>query len=133
MALLVLAVRLAVDWLSQQNRNLGLGLCMKLKVPLPRDAFDVAMDDGAIFHMRCYGDSDADVRLFISHGNGFAVDGYFPFWNSLADRFELIVFDFRNHGRNARSDPANHHYDQMAHDVGTIHNEVIGKLPKKWI
>ena len=38
------------------------------------------------------GDGDADVRMFISHGNGFAVDGYFPFWNSLADRFELIFF-----------------------------------------
>ena len=104
---------------------------MKLDVPKPRDVFDVAMNDGAIFHMRCYGDADADVRMFISHGNGFAADGYVPFWESLANRFELIVFDFRNHGRNARSDPANHHYDQMARDVGTVHREVTEKLEKK--
>ena len=104
---------------------------MKLVVPEPRDMFDLAMDDGAVLQMRRYGDSNANVRLFISHGNGFAVDGYVPFWEPLADRFELIVFDFRNHGRNARSDPANHHYDQMARDVGTVYREVTGKLERK--
>ncbi len=104
---------------------------MKLEVPEPRDVFDLAMDDGAVFQMRSYGVADADVRLFISHGNGFAADGYVPFWEPLTDRFELIVFDFRNHGRNARSDPANHHYGQMARDVGTVYREVTGKLGPK--
>ena len=104
---------------------------MKLEVPEPRDVFDLAMDDGAIFQIRRYGDVDADVRMFLSHGNGFAADGYVPFWEPLADCFELIVFDFRNHGRNARSDPVNHHYDQMARDVGTVYREVTGKLERK--
>ena len=104
---------------------------MTLEVPEPRDVFDVVMDDGAVYQMRRYGEPDADVRLFISHGNGFAVDGYVPFWQPLADRFELVVFDFRNHGRNARTDPANHHYDQMARDVGTVYRDVTGKLERK--
>ena len=98
---------------------------MKLEVPEPHDVFDLAMDDGAILHMRRYGDAKADVRMFVSHGNGFAVDGYVPFWEPLTTEFELIVFDFRNHGRNAQSDPANHHYDQMARDVYRIFQVVL--------
>ncbi len=104
---------------------------MKLEVPEPRDVFDLVMDDGAVFHIRRYGDAAAKLRMFLSHGNGFAADGYAPFWQPLADDFELIVFDFRNHGRNARSDPANHHYDQMARDVGTVFREATGKLDRK--
>ena len=72
---------------------------MTLEVPEPRDVFDVAMDDGAVLRLRRHGAGDADLRMYLSHGNGFAVDGYVPFWQPLADRFELIVFDFRNHGR----------------------------------
>jgi len=104
---------------------------MTLEVPEPRDVFDLAMDDGAVLRMRRYGDADARIRMFVSHGNGFAVDGYAPFWERLADDFELIVFDFRNHGRNARSDPANHHYGQMARDVGGVFRQVTEKLGEK--
>ncbi len=104
---------------------------MKLDVPEPRDVFDLAMDDGAVMHMRHYGDPGADLRMFVSHGNGFAVDGYVPFWKPLADDFELVVFDFRNHGRNARSDPANHNYDQMARDVDRVFRDVSGRLGEK--
>ena len=104
---------------------------MTLELPEPRDVFDLSMDDGAVFHMRHYGDPNADVRMFISHGNGFAVDGYVPFWGPLRNDFELVVFDFRNHGRNARSDPANHHYDQMARDVARVFHDTTAKLGQK--
>ena len=104
---------------------------MKLEVPEPDNIFDLAMDDGAVFPMRHYGNADAGLRMFISHGNGFAIDGYVPFWSPLMDDFELIVFDFRNHGRNARSDPANHNYDQMARDVARVFDGVTGKLGQK--
>lgn len=104
---------------------------MKIEVPEPRDVFELAMDDGAVTQMRHYGRRDADVRMFVSHGNGFAVDGYVPFWEPLADRYELVVFDFRNHGRNERSDPANHHYHQMARDVETVYRGVTAKLGEK--
>jgi pimeloyl-ACP methyl ester carboxylesterase len=36
----------------------------------------------------------------LSHGNGLAIDGYVPFWGPLRDRYEVVVFDFRNHGHN---------------------------------
>lgn len=36
----------------------------------------------------------------MSHGNGFAIDGYMPFWAPLASRFDLVLYDQRNHGQN---------------------------------
>jgi pimeloyl-ACP methyl ester carboxylesterase len=76
------------------------------------------MGDGAIIRVRRYARVEA-VRLFLSNGNGFAIDGYYPFWGPLLDRFEIIVFDFRNHGRNplAASGRDGHTYAQMALDL----------------
>ena len=44
-------------------------------------------------------------RLVLSHGNGLAIDGYLPFWGPLCERYDVILFDFRHHGRNP-SNPA---------------------------
>ncbi|MGC1190746.1 MAG: hypothetical protein WA861_09155, partial [Candidatus Binatus sp.] len=68
-------------------------------VPRARHAFDVKMHDGATIHVRQHGIPGAP-RLVLSHGNGLAIDGYFPFWGPLRERYEVIVFDFRNHGHN---------------------------------
>ena len=57
------------------------------------------MGDGAVIRVRRYARAGA-VRMFLSNGNGFAIDGYYPFWGELSDRFELIVCDSRNHGQN---------------------------------
>jgi pimeloyl-ACP methyl ester carboxylesterase len=104
---------------------------MTFEVPQPAAEFELAMDDGATTVVRRHGDPGRPVRLFLSHGNGFAIDGYAPFWAPLGERFDLIVFDFRNHGRNPRSDPANHHYRQMARDLATIHAAVTHRLNAK--
>jgi len=53
-------------------------------VPRARHAFDVKMHDGAIIHVRQHGLAGAP-RLVLSHGNGLAIDGYFPF----GDRFAI--------------------------------------------
>ena len=57
------------------------------------------MDDGAIIKLRRHG-NPAGPRLALSHGNGMAIDGYYPFWKLLLDRYDLMLFDFRNHGQN---------------------------------
>ena len=57
------------------------------------------MPDGAEVLLRRLGKSDGP-RLALSHGNGLAIDLYAPFWLPLLDRFELILFDLRCHGRN---------------------------------
>jgi pimeloyl-ACP methyl ester carboxylesterase len=79
------------------------------------------MGDGAIIRVRRYARPDV-VRLFLSNGNGFAIDGYYPFWGPLLDRFELIAFDFRNHGRNplAASGRDGHTYAQMTLDLERV-------------
>jgi pimeloyl-ACP methyl ester carboxylesterase len=64
--------------------------------------------------------------MFLSNGNGFAIDGYYPFWGELRERFELIVFDTRNHGQNppAASGRDGHTYAQMALDLERVVREV---------
>ena len=102
-----------------------------MKIPEPLEAFDLEMDDGAPIRVRRHGRPDARVRVFVSHGNGFATDGYLAFWDRLRDDFDVIVFDMRNHGQNPPSDPANHHYPQMARDMERILSGVTARLGAK--
>jgi len=104
---------------------------MAWTVPQPHDVFDVPLDDGATIRVRRHGKADGRVRLYASHGNGFAIDGYLPFWSRLADRCELLVFDARNHGQNAPSDPARHNYAQMARDLERVHETMTARLGPK--
>ncbi len=104
---------------------------MTFALPTPHRFLTIPMDDGTIIHVRQHGDPTRPVRIFLSHGNGFATDGYFPFWQLLLDRFELIVFDFRNHGWNACSAMARHHYDQLVLDLDTLYQAVTTHLGPK--
>ncbi len=103
---------------------------MRESPPTPHDAFDLAMDDGAIIRVRRHGNPDG-VRLFVTHGNGFAIDGYLPFWGPLRERFDLVVFDMRNHGQNPHAGGDGHHYAQLARDVGSIFSGVDKRLGGK--
>ncbi len=100
---------------------------MTPELPTPHASFDLAMDDGAIIRLRRHGNPEG-VRLFLSHGNGFAIDGYLPFWGPLQDRFDLIVFDMRNHGQNPYAGGDGHRYAQFARDLETIHRGVSERL-----
>jgi pimeloyl-ACP methyl ester carboxylesterase len=85
----------------------------------PRDLFTLAMDDGAKIVIRRGGNPNG-TRLYLSNGNGFAIDGYRVFWEKLLADFDLILFDMRNHGRNEQTGADGHHYFQMAKDIGTV-------------
>ena len=87
------------------------------------------MGDGAVIRIRRHG-RRGGTRLVLSNGNGFAIDGYYPFWGPLADRFELIAFDFRNHGRNppAASGKDGHTYAQMTLDLERVRREIDARL-----
>lgn len=86
----------------------------------PFEVFDAAMDDGVTILLRHHAKPGA-TRLFITHGNGFAIDGYRVFWQPLLDDFDVVLFDMRNHGLNETSGADGHHYQQFAKDLGTIH------------
>ena len=73
---------------------------LRWEVPAPLAIIEAEMDDGTEILVRRHG-NPAGARLVLSHANGLAVDAYFPFWSLLADRFDVVVYDFRNHGWNA--------------------------------
>jgi len=100
---------------------------MPIELPAPHETFDVALEDGAKIRMRRHGNPDG-VRLLLTHGNGFAANAYFPYWQHLLADFDLLVFDFRNHGENIPVEPANHTYAQLARDLERVLVEVRSRL-----
>ncbi len=100
---------------------------MPLEIPVPRLTFDVPLDDGARIRVRRHGNPQG-ARLFLSHGNGYAINGYLPYWQHFLDRFDLIIFDFRNHGENEPAMPANHTYAQLSRDLERVYQHVTAKL-----
>jgi pimeloyl-ACP methyl ester carboxylesterase len=103
---------------------------MSFVVPAPRATFDVALEDGAGIRLRRHGNPDG-IRLLVTHGNGFAADAYYPFWQHLTADYDLIVFDFRNHGQNVPVEPSNHHYAQLTRDLDGVLNAVDAQLGRK--
>ena len=69
--------------------------------------------------MRLHGEP-RPTRLLVSHGNGFASDGYSAFWGRFLPGYEIAVFDMRNHGHNAPGDPAEHDYAHMVGDLDAV-------------
>ncbi len=104
---------------------------MPFEIPTPSMTFEVPLEDGARIRMRRHGNPDG-VRLLVTHGNGFAADAYYPYWQHLLSKFDVLVFDFRNHGQNVPVAPANHHYAQLSRDLERVVQEVKTKLgPRK--
>ena len=103
---------------------------MRFEIPAPSLTFQVPLEDGARICVRRHGNPEG-VRLLLTHGNGFAADAYFPYWQHLLDKFDLLVFDFRNHGRNIPVKPANHHYAQLSRDLERVVQEVSARLGQK--
>jgi pimeloyl-ACP methyl ester carboxylesterase len=100
---------------------------MLLEIPAPHATFDVPLEDGARIRLRRHGNPDG-VRLFISHGNGFAINGYLPYWQHFLGRFDLVIFDFRNHGENTPVTPANHTYAQLSRDLERVYQDATKTL-----
>lgn len=90
------------------------------------------MDDGASIILRRHGNPDG-TRLVLSHANGLSTDTYYPFWSLLADRFDLILFDFRNHGWNPVGDPEAHGIGTFIRDMERVEQAIdrhFGERPK---
>ena len=102
---------------------------MDFRIPKPVATLDLTMSDAAKIRVRRHGNS-AGPRVILSHGNGFASDAYFPFWQYLLRDCDVIVYDQRNHGWNPRH-PSGHTQQQMADDMETILRAVTAEFGER--
>ena len=91
------------------------------ELPRPSATVEARLDGGIPAPVRRYGNPEG-FRLLMSHGNGLAIDLYYPFWSLFLDDFDVIVFDLRNHGANPLGDLAQHTVPNLCRDL-----EVIGQ------
>ena len=73
------------------------------------------MDDESRIVLRRHG-NPAGPRLVLSHGNGLAIDLYLPFWSQLAEEFDIVVYDLRNHGWNQVTSLDQHNIPTLVRD-----------------
>ena len=102
------------------------------RVPEPLSTLDVRVDEDTVITLRRHGNPDGP-RLVLTHGNGLAIDLYYPFWSLLADDFDLIVYDLRNHGWNTVSTLENHNIPTLVSDHDLIMEAIdrhFGKKPR---
>lgn len=76
---------------------------------------NIRCTDGATILLRRFEKAGAP-RLYLSHGNGFAIDAYRCFWELLLDDYEICLFDQRNHGLNPLGPLAGHTLASLAQD-----------------
>lgn len=88
-------------------------------VPAPLATAEIQMADGTSIILRRHGNPDGR-RIITSHGNGFAVDAYYPFWSLLLDRFDVVVYDCRNHGWNQVGDRGVHNVPTLVRDKASV-------------
>ena len=99
--------------------------CPVWEVPEPISVREVRHADGSLTVVRRHGNPDG-LRLLLSHGNGLAIDFYYPFWSRLADDFDLVVYDLRNHGWNAVGAAVEHNLPNFVRDQEEVVEAVRG-------
>ena len=97
------------------------------ELPEPISVHEVRLDDESITTVRQHG-NPSGPRLVLSHGNGLAIDLYYPFWSLLADDFELMVYDLRNHGWNPVGQRQEHNIPTLIHD----HDLVLESIDRRY-
>ena len=89
------------------------------EIPEPTSTVEVLLDGGIATTVRRHGNPDGP-RLVLSHGNGLAIDLYYPFWSLLLEDFDLFVYDLRNHGWNRLGPRGSHNIPAFINDQGRI-------------
>ena len=97
------------------------------EIPEPVSVCEVRPDADTVITLRRYG-NPAGPRLVLSHGNGFAIDIYFPFWSLLMDDYDLFIYDLRNHGRNKVGNIKNHNIPSFVRD----HNCILAAIDERY-
>ena len=100
------------------------------EVPEPLAVCEVRAADDALIYVRRYGNPHGP-RVVLSHGNGFSIDAYYPFWSRFIDRFDIFVHDIRNHGWNPVGDRRAHHVPNFVSDSECVLREVDLRFAEK--
>ena len=98
------------------------------RIPDPVSVCEVGVADDTEIAVRQHGNADAPLRLVLSHGNGLAIDLNCPFWSLLADEFDLIVFDLRNHGWNRPGLRQHHNIPTLVRD----HDRILDAIDRRY-
>ena len=93
------------------------------KIPEPLATCEVRHDADTVTVLRRHGNASGP-RLVLSHGNGLAVDLYYPFWSLLEDDFDLVLYDLRNHGWNRVGARDRHNVPTLISD----HREILAAI-----
>ena len=99
-------------------------------MPEPLSVLEVPVDAATRVILRRHG-NPAGPRLVLSHGNGLAIDLYYPFWSLLADEFDLVVHDLRNHGWNSVSSMRDHNVPTLSSDHDAILEAIDSEFGEK--
>ena len=100
------------------------------EVPEPHSVCEVRLDNDTVTTLRRHG-NPAGPRLVLSHGNGLAIDLYYPFWSLLVDEFDLIVYDLRNHGWNPVGARRDHNVPTLIRDQECILESIDSRYGAK--
>ncbi len=98
--------------------------------PTPLQCCEICLDPDTTTTVRQHG-NPAGPRLVLSHGNGHAIDMYWPFWSLLTDDFELILYDIRNHGWNTVGRRDEHNIPTFILDQERIFKSLDGLFGRK--
>ncbi len=98
--------------------------------PEPLATHDVQLDADTVVTLRRHGNPNGP-RLVLSHGNGLAIDLYYPFWSLLLDDFDIIVHDIRNHGWNPVGPMERHNLPTFIRDHDRILEAIDAQFGSK--
>lgn len=101
------------------------------QIPDPVSICEVRVAGDTEIAVRQHGNADAPLRLVLSHGNGLAIDLYYPFWSLFADEFDLIVFDLRNHGWNRVGSHQQHNIPTLIRDHDLVLDAIVRHYGEK--
>ena len=99
-------------------------------IPEPLAVLEAKMPHGAVIRVRQHGNISGR-RVLVSHGNGLASNGYYPFWRLLEADFEVLVYDQRNHGENPFFGSFGNHVDGFASDLACVLEQITARFGPK--
>ncbi len=69
--------------------------------------------------------------MLLSHGNGLAIDAYYPFWSLFETDHDLFVYDLRNHGWNEVTTRREHNMLSFVRDLDIILRTIGSEFENK--